>query len=200
MPYSGLEETESNYLIISRRAKCRELLARSERGEEELIELYIALHVVLEVGLNALLRRLTLWHAQPAFDRIEAISQIDDINFKDKMAMFLYHANFDFADQAGAAEEHHSLLKKMAHFSQIRNQLLHGHSISTFFLEGREKDSETRRKMNEETFIKQLDLFRSIVTGVIFYLDHLVVASGRELDKEWLKKEYLDLSFLEGFA
>lgn len=198
MPYSGLEETESDHLIVSRREKCRQLLAQEELSEEDLIELYIALHTVLEVGLNALLRRLTLWHAETAFNRIEVINRIDDINFRDKMAMFLYHAHFDFGDQIEQAEGHHSILKKMANFSEIRNQLLHGHSISTFFFEGEEKESSARRKMNQETLAKQINLFREIVEGAVFYLDHLVVPEGEKIDKQSLKEKYLDLGFLAG--
>lgn len=196
MPYLGLSETESDHLITSRREKCRKLLSQSELHEEDMIELYIALHVVLEVGLNALLRRLTLWHAQPAFDRREVINQVDDINFKDKTALFLYYGHFNFGQKIDQAKEHQSILKKMAHFSEIRNQLLHGHSISTFVLEGQPHESSVRRKMNPETLAKQIELFRDIIKGMAFYLECLDLEE-RPLNKEELKEKYLDLSFLE---
>ncbi len=196
MPYLSLAETESDYLITSRREKCARLLSQPELHEEDMIELYIALHVVLEVGLNALLRRITLWHAQPAFDRREVINQVDDINFKDKTALFLYYGHFNFGQKTEQAKNHQSILKKMAHFSEIRNQLLHGHSISTFILEGQAHDSSVRRKMNPKTLAKQIGLFRDIIQGMIFYLECLDL-EGRPLDKEELRKKYLDLSFLE---
>jgi len=194
--YFGLAETESDYLITSRRQRCRDLLAQSELDEEDMIELYIALHVVLEVGLNALFRRLTFWHAQPVFDRREIIDQVDDINFKDKAALFLYYAHFNFENRIDQAKNHQSILDKMAHFSEIRNQLLHGHSISTFILEGRPHDSNARRKMNPKTLTKQIELFRDIIKGMTFYLEHLE-SVGQELNKEDLRKRYLDLSFLD---
>jgi hypothetical protein len=195
MPYFGLEETESDYLISSRREKCRLLIDKEDWSEEDLIEFYIAIHVVLEVGLNALLRRLAIWDAGPGFDRREVIKQVDGVFFKDKMAMFLYHSQFDFSAREGEAQDHHNILKKIIHFSEIRNQLLHGHSISTFDIEGQKQDSAARKKMNQETFAQQINLFKDIVTGVQFYLDCLVT-DRKELNKQELKDKYLDLDFL----
>ncbi len=193
--YLGLEETESDYLIVSRKERCRQILQAGDPTEENMIELYIALHVVLEVGLNALLRRLTLWHVGPGFDRVEVIKQVDEIHFKDKVAMFLYHGHFNFEDEAGQAIGHHRILNKIMHFSEIRNQLLHGHSISTLTLEGKKHQSAVRRKMNQETLAKQLALFQDIVKGMNFFLNHLVV-DRPGLDKKELVDKYLNVDFL----
>lgn len=195
MPYLELEETESEHLISSRRQRCQDLLKKEDLSEEDLIELYIALHVVLEVGLNALLRHIALWHASPSLDRLEIIKQTDDISFQDKMAMFLYYNEFDFAGQEEKASAHHSILKKILHFAAIRNQLLHGHSISTFILDGKKHDSTVRQKMNNETLLQQIQLFRDIIEGVVFYLDCLKVEK-EGLNKEELKKKYLSIDFL----
>ena len=200
MSYSLLKETESNYLIFSRRQKCQKLISQKELGEEDLIEFYIALHVVLEVGLNALLRHLALHRTQLFFGKAEMIDQIDDIGFKDKTAMFLYYAQFDFSDSADEAKEHHDIFKRMVHFSAVRNELLHGHSISTFISDGKKQDSDARRKMNRETLDQQINLFKSIVNGMSFYLDHLIDFDDLKLDKEKLKKDYLDLDFLAEYS
>jgi len=196
MLHSPLKETESDYLISSRRQKCKDILAREDLDEEDLIEFYIALHVVLEVGLNALLRHLALWHAQSFFDKAEIIDQVDDVNFKDKVAIFLYHAQFDFMDQHQDVEKHHDILKKIVHFSEIRNELLHGHAISTFILDGKSQDSDVRRKMNQATLTQQINLFKDIIKGMHFFLDHLIDSSKEKIDKESLKNKYLDIEFL----
>jgi hypothetical protein len=199
MSHSLLRETESNYLILSRRQKCQKLIGQRELGEEDLIEFYIALHVVLEVGLNALLRHLALHRTQLFFNKAEMIDQIDDINFKDKTAMFLYYAQFDFSNSVNEAKEHHDILKKITHFSAIRNELLHGHSISTFISNGEQRDSDARRKMNQKTLDQQINLFKDIIKGMSFYLDHLIDFDDLKLDKEKLKKDYLSLDFLTGY-
>ncbi len=196
MSYPGSEETESEYLISSRRQRCQNLLNQEELSEEDLIELYIALHVVLEVGLNALLRHIALWHVGSNFNRLEVIKQTDDISFQDKMAMFLYHNKFDFTGREKEIANHHSILNKILHFAAIRNQLLHGHAISTFILEGKKHDSDVRQKMNNKTLRQQIQLFRDIIEGVIFYIDCLNVEK-EGLDKEGLKKKYLNLDFLD---
>ena len=51
---------ESVYLILSNKKKCNELLKKSELTENDIIDFYISLHLVLEVSLNSLYRKLSI--------------------------------------------------------------------------------------------------------------------------------------------
>lgn len=187
---------ESDYLIVSNKKKCKELLNESELSEEDIIDTLISLHIVLEAGLNTLYRHLVLLSIEKSLDKLKIIENIDQISFIDKTALFIYNSKFNFEGKKEKAEEYHKIIGMIKDFSTVRNKLIHGHSISTIHTMGRErKDSSLKKKINLDFLKQQVSKFCFILKGLRFYLDCLD-SSLSETGKEDLKREYLNDEFL----
>lgn len=192
---------ESDYLIDSNKKKCTKLLSKKELTTEDLIDIHISLHIVLEVGLNNLFRELSLWQMKKSIDRLKIIDNLDQINFIDKTTLFIYNSSFNFESNLEKAGKYHSTIAKLKNFAEMRNRLLHGHSISEIHIFGgadfskSTKQSKTKKLLNIETLKKQIKLFKDICEGVRFYIDHLDNLEHPEYDKKYLK-EKIDDSFL----
>ncbi|OHA18576.1 MAG: hypothetical protein A2664_02975 [Candidatus Taylorbacteria bacterium RIFCSPHIGHO2_01_FULL_46_22b] len=188
--------TEHVYLLHSNRERCHRLLQKKTLAEEEIIDFLIALHLVLEIGINALFRHIVIPTIKKEIDEFKIMKNLDNVSFRDKVTMFVYTSNFDFSGKLEIASQYHQIIEKLKDFSSIRNQLLHGHSISTIYTEEGNRHSELRKAISSAEFLKRhIEKFRFIMEGMRFYLDALgssLTASGRE----GLKKEYLDYSFL----
>lgn len=191
--------SESTSFSIFNKKKCTEILNKSERTEDDIIDFFISLHLILEVNLNALFRQLShtqLWKLSLAgIDELEIIENIDKIDFITKTTLFIYNSEFSFDNKLKEAEKHHKIIKKLKNFSEMRNKLLHGHSIMTIIEEGKSRDSNLKKKLNTETLEKQIEMFITIIEGMRFYLDCLD-SSLRQSGKEDYKKEYLSDIFL----
>lgn len=186
---------ESDYLVISNREKCRQLLIKTEFTENNLIDFFIALHMVLEVGLNTFFRHLYLTEIKKNIDKLEIIKNLDEISFRDKVTLFVYNSKFDFNGKMSEAENFHRIIGKIRDFSGLRNQLLHGHSLSTLYENGSSRQSTLRSAMTVAGLQRQIENFKFIMDGMRFYLDCLE-SSWTVAGKNNLKKEYLDISFL----
>lgn len=188
---------ESNYLIIKNKRICNHLLAFEKYTEENNIDILISLHIVLEVSLNSLFRLLTINQIKKSVDKLKVIKNLDNISFIDKTILFIYNSNFDFGDNVDKATKYHEIIGKMEQFSEVRNKLLHGHSVSTLFPhEGPERASEVRALLSEENVKKQIKLFKFILKGMRYYIDCLegdFISNG----KEYLKKEFLNDDFFK---
>lgn len=188
--------SESQYLIYSNRQKCKELFSKTEWKHGELIDGYIALHIVMEAGLNSLFRKLALRSLKKDVDQIKVMKNIDEISFRHKAVLFIYNSKFDFDGKLSDAARYHKIIDTLKDFCAIRNELLHGHAIATIFgPDGSEPRHTTTRKniMSAEEVEKQLDRFRFIMDGMIFYLDCLEDLSTQE--KEQYKNDYLGYEF-----
>lgn len=186
--------SESVYLIISNKEKCRQLLDKKSLEEGDIIDFLISLHIVLEVGLNSLFRNLSLMGIKKDVNEFEIIKNIDNINFIDKTALFIYDAKFNFNSKLAEASRYHSIIGTLRSFAEIRNRLLHGHSISSVFSEGETKHSPLRKSITPESIGSQVEKFKFILEGMRFYIDCLdssLTTSGRES----FKKEYLNDDF-----
>lgn len=187
--------TESEYLIISNKEKVVEILSRKELSEENIIDVFISLHMVLEVGLNTLFRHISLSSIKKDVDRLEIMRNIDGVSFIDKTILFVYNSKFNFED-IGAATHYHGIIGTLKDFSFIRNQLLHGHSIITVADEQGSRSSRLKEILNKKGLGKQIEKFLFILEGMRFYVDCLD-SSFTQASKESLKKSYLDNSFLK---
>ena len=67
---------DSLYLLQSNRLKCQELLNKETLGENDIIDIYISLHIVLEVSFNALHRQIITSQIVKPIDRLEVIKNI----------------------------------------------------------------------------------------------------------------------------
>ena len=79
--------------------------------------------------------------------------------------------------------------------TELRNKLLHGHSISTLYENGNSRQSDLRNHINPQKVEEQIDKFIFIMEGMRFYFDCLI-STYTESGKENFKKEYLDYEFL----
>lgn len=187
--------TESDHLIISNKKKVRELISNPALSEEDIIDALIAIHIVLEVGLNTLFRRLSLENIKKDIDRFEIVKNIDEINFIDKTVLFIYNSKFNFNEKLIEASQYHGVIGTLKNFAGVRNKLLHGHSISSIFSNGETKHSALKKNINREFLIDQIERFKFVLEGMRFYLDCLD-SSYTENGKEALKNEYLNDDFL----
>jgi len=186
---------ESGYLIVSNKKKCSELINSPELNDNNIVDILISLHIVLEVSLNTLYRHLIASAIKKQIDKFEIIKNIDKINFIDKTVMFIYNSKFNFGSDLEKANKFHSIIGKMRSFSEARNKLLHGHSISTISEGSQKRHSEVKKMLNPKFLNEQIIKFCSIMEGMRFYLDCLnseLTPSG----KEQYKKSFLDDSFL----
>jgi len=186
---------ESGYLISSNEEKIKNILASSDLSTGNIIDIFISLHIVLEVSLNTLHRHLILNSFKKRVDKFDVMKNIDNISFIDKTTLFIYNSKFAFGDKLSQAEKYHGIISKLKDFSGIRNQLLHGHSICSISERGSSKDSELKKKLNREYLDKQIKNFKFILEGMRFYLDCLE-SSFTKSGKEDLKKIYLNDEFL----
>ncbi len=193
---------ESDYLIISNKQRCTELLRQPLDQlftEEQAIDFLISIHIVLEVGINTFFRHISLMGIKKNIDPLDISKNLDEINFRDKVTLFIYNSKFNFGDRIDEATRHHAIIGLLKNFSEPRNKLLHGHSISTVTNEAGARHSQARSLTSQERIKKQIENFRSIVEGMRFYLDCLesgLTASG----KESFKEEYLNDGFLAEFS
>ena len=156
---------------------------------------YIALHIVLEAGLNSLFRQLALRSLKKDIDEVEVMANVDRISFIDKTTLFIYNSKFDFGNELSEATRYHSVIGKLRAFCEIRNQLLHGHAIATVTnSKGITKDTKARQNIDYKRLVQQLNNFRFIVEGLNFYVSHLDGVSNGE--KKHFKSQYLSSDFL----
>jgi len=187
--------TESEYLISSNKEKCKQLLGKSSLSEGDIIDVLVSLHIILEVSLNTLFRHLSLMGIKKDVDEFEIIKNIDAINFIDKTVLFIYNSKFNFDTKLTEASRYHSIIGTLKNFAGLRNQLLHGHSISSVFSEGKSRQSPLKKNINPESLESQIERFKFILEGMRFYLDCL--DSSLTLNgKESFKKAYLNDDFL----
>lgn len=186
---------ESDYLIISNKKKISNLISYSELDENDIIDVLISLHLVLEVGLNTLFRHISLMSIKKRANRFEIIRNLDNISFIDKTVLFIYDSKFNFDGKMDKANKYHDIIGKLKEFSGVRNKLIHGHSISTIFDGEKNIKSPLKKELSLEKLGEQIKRFTFILEGMSFYLDCLdspITESG----KSDFKKEYLNRDFL----
>lgn len=188
---------ESDYLIISNRKRCDELLNNSSLDDNDIIDILISLYIILEVGLNTLFRHLLVptIEKEMNIDKFKIIKNLDNINFIDKTTLFIYNSKFDFGSKIKEVEKYHSIIDVMKDFSKVRNRLLHGHSISTIFDGQKNYKSDLKKDIHPKKLNEQILKFIFICEGLKFYLDSLISSFTKEA-KEDFKKNYLDVNFL----
>ncbi len=189
--------TESEYLIISNKQKCIKLLSKGLSSDEDLIDFYISLHIVMEVSLNALFRNLTLLQIHKSISKLEIAENVDRISFINKTILFIYNYHYDFKGRVDEADKHHRVIKYLRIFAEPRNKLLHGHSISTLYSDDGESDSGAKKLLDNRKIQEQINLFRCIFEGLAFYVLHIdssLTQSGKEnLIKEFLNDDFLNV-------
>lgn len=197
MKYSVKLRTESLYLLQSNKLKLQEILSKPKLDENDIIDAYIYLHIVLEVSLNAFFRNLYLMKILKPISEIEVTENLDKINFIDKTVLFIYNSKFTFiGTDLEQSAIHHKIIGKLRRFCEIRNRLLHGHSISTISIDEEYIiHSKTREAINEDRLKEQIRLYKEILSGMRFFLNRLADGTSNDLIKDF-EKEYLNDDFI----
>lgn len=191
---------ESVHLMTSNRKKCTDMLSmwilNKQISEDEIIDFFISLHLVLEASLNAFFRTIIIDNMKKSIPKYKVIDNLDGITFIDKVIMYIYYSEFNFVDN-DVATKYHSVIGSIKHFSNVRNKLLHGSSISTIYVSEQETShSTTKLLLTPAKVLEQIENFRFIMEAVTFYLD-ASITSFTDSGKNSLKLEYLDSSFLK---
>lgn len=189
---------ESVYLISSHREKCAAILEKDNISENEIIDFLISLHIVLEVSLNTFLRQLyRMIHPfnLEFFEDLEILKNLDNINFIDKTTLFIYTGNFAFLNKE-KTKEYSKIIDTLKTFSEIRNKLLHGHSISSISYGETKLNSKTKELLTSKFLEDQIRRFKYILDSLKYYLENLK-SPLTESGKQALIDQYLNYSFLE---
>jgi len=185
---------ESDYLIIENRKRCRAILLKQDKTEEDMMDLFIYLHIILEVSLNGLFRNISLSNLKKGIDELEVSKNLDNISFMDKTIMFIYDSSFDFDGKLDDATSFHKVIGKLKEFSGIRNELLHGHTIKMVNNNGNKTLSHLKSQLTPDNMHKQINRFKFIIDGITFYLSCLITVSDK--DKEGYYSRYLNYDFI----
>ncbi len=190
---------QSHYFLIGRRKLCKKLLNKSHKSkltEEERLEFLLALHIVLEVGINSFLR--SLYSTYTNLDYVKYENVIDEVNYIDKTRMFLSSNRFIFSsggEKRDAEKRAKKLIQSLIKFGRIRNMIMHGHSLSESS-GGAPKQSNLKEILTSESKVdRQVQRFKDIIESFNFFVDRLETSVNEEQIKT-LKKNFLDSSFL----
>lgn len=190
---------ESGYLWIFNENKCKDILSKTNKDEKDMIDFLISLHLVLEIKLNTFFRQVLLLQTKlivaSGVDEFKIIKNIDNISFIDKIIFLIYNSDTRNA-QFDDVLKYHKIINEVKRFSELRNKLLHGHSVS---YSGTDKDgkiikSDVSRNINLKYLKEQIERFVFIIDGINFYFDYY--ESNSIKDKDNLKKNYLNYAFL----
>ena len=180
MPESnGVLILESTHLIKTNKWKCEKIFKEGNFSENNIIDILISLHLIMEIGINGLFRVMSHPTFKKDVDILDRMEKIDKINFIDKVTMFIYFGNFDFTDtkyfknRLEDATKYHKIIGTLKNFAEIRNSLLHGHSLGIVHnLDmSNKRNTKTQEKLNEDFLKKQIKKFKFIMNGIGFYLD-----------------------------
>lgn len=195
--------------LIYHRKKCHELINKGLNNEDDIMQFLLSLHIVLEVGINSFFRTLVLARRFGDFKT----DCIDQVNFIDKVTMFLYLPHISNITSSEVIEQNRSAISKLKNFSEIRNRLMHGHMNGKIFditedvFAGKAKKlTATAKLIHNDVVIKQIDDFKFIINSILFFLDAYWDSLGIEETEEGKKiinvksnliNLYLNHSFLD---
>ncbi|MFA5368567.1 MAG: hypothetical protein WC303_01000 [Candidatus Paceibacterota bacterium] len=203
---------ESNYLISHNKEICKSILVEINKNKEnsdyhkmkikeDLSVFFISLHLVLEIGLNAFFRKIHLKQIKKELDPIKVAENLDGISFIDKTILFIYNSKFNF-DDIQKATDYHKIIRKIKNFNEIRNKLMHGHSIG--FDIGNLEDGKLPESFEDSKLFKlltikncenQIELFLEIMEGMSYYFESLESDYSKD-DIKKFKDLYLSGDFI----
>jgi hypothetical protein len=188
-------ELKSNYLLKNNKEKVANILKKANLeniDRNEIIDVYVGLHLILEIGINNFFREIIVPTFKKNIDKYKMIKDIDNICFSDKITMFVYYSKFNFLD-IPKATEYQKIIGKTKHFGKTRNWLLHGHIISSTSTNGKTEESDLFKELTIKKLNDHISDFIFIMKGIHFYIDSL---DQKPENIDALIKDYLDFSFL----
>jgi hypothetical protein len=185
---------ESNHLYNSSINKVSRLLSKECVNRNDLIDIFVGLHLILELGINNIFRKIILPSIKKQIGTHKIFNNLDNISFLNKIVMFVYYSKFNFPDNKKATE-YHKIIGTLRNFSQIRNKLFHGHSITEISKNGNTTRSSTMEKLDTIVLKNQIKDFKFIIKGMRYYVD-CFDTTITSIDKDKYKKSFLMDDFI----
>jgi hypothetical protein len=183
---------ESNAFLNKKRNDCHEILIKENPKELDIMEFLLNLHIVLEIGINSFFRNYYSYIT--TIDCIKKNHTIDEINFKDKIKFFLISNIFIFnsgEDKININKKSEQIIQQIITFSQIRNKIIHGHSVS----ETDQEKSKLRKKLTNKSMTDQITIFKEIISSLNFFIGK-VESKINKKQIEMFQKNFLSDNFL----
>lgn len=188
-----LVRKENDYLIISNREKCKQILQKQSISKEDIMDFLISLHLVLEVWLNTFYRHIILTQIKKNISHISVAKNLDSISFIDKTILFFYLPRFEFHWNENIAEEYHKAIWLLKNFSEVRNKLLHGHMIWEVFVSDSSEQSKLFQITTPKFMYQQIEDFKFILDAIYFYSEHLEYSIANTEKMEYLRYDFLSM-------
>lgn len=186
--------TENTYLFDKNIEECKRIFEKTNKSPNDIIDFLLSLHLVLEIGINSVIRDVIVNKLQKGVDKSKIVNNLDRISFIDKATLFVYMEKYNFScqDEIEEADKFHSIIGCMKSFSEARNILMHGGMIGSFF-DRFSSCTNAVSILNIKYMNGQISKFKMICDGLKFYLDHL---SSDNLNFGNLKDKYLNYDFI----
>lgn len=173
-------ETRSNILLAKK---------ASDLTVNEKLDIIIALQVLLEAGINSVVRDIAIHTLKKDLTYVDVAKDLDSVGFREKTASFIYGATFDFGTDTVEASERRKVLGRMQNFTRYRNAIMHGHTIAQQSINGARSSTALHDILEDEkTFKQHVKQYAEIVDDLKFYVTHL---SDESINKDKLVKSYL---------
>lgn len=187
---------ESNYFFISRKNKCSEFLQITEPQESDILEFLLNLHFVLELGINTFFRNY--YKHSSNYDFFKDSRDIDNIDFQNKITIFLHENHFILEtgeSLATSRQKVNEIVGTIRNFNNVRNMIVHGHSVSEIHFGEQRIPSNLKSKLNKDYVLDQIESFKKIITNINYFIDRLNTQIPREQLNSF-QRIYLDIDFL----
>lgn len=197
---------ESDFLIKSNRVKLNVFINKLNKNDEllesELMDAFISLHILLEVGINTVLRKVSLRRLNQAIESLVAVRDLDEVAFRDKVSCLIYFGSFNPDLEKNKFSENETILNEIKKFCEPRNRLLHGHAVIAIGDQnGIKKSTTTSALLNNPLFMEQLSRYYDIVNRLYYYLCNLEPALNNidEL-KTFLDNSFIPVRLIEAYS
>ncbi|MFA7315658.1 MAG: hypothetical protein WC059_02545 [Candidatus Paceibacterota bacterium] len=188
-------KVESNYLFRSRKEYCEEFLKKDTNSQTDILEFLLALHFVLEIGINTFFRNY--YNVYSILDTFMHDNELDNVSCLDKIRFFLSSNRFTFRDGKDKAESYKNaknLIGGIKNFNNIRNMIVHGHSVSE--VTGQHNvTSNLKLKLNSKSYGDQINKFKEVMVNLNYFVDRLETFVAKE-QIEAFQTLYLSTEFL----
>lgn len=188
---------ESNYFLSSRKELCSKLInTKRILSENEILEVLLSLHIILEVGVNAFFRNL--YSHVSNLDGFKNDNRLDDVGFLDKTIFFLGTSKFNLKDVKDVELSNSyskNLISRIKNFCHVRNLIIHGHSVSEISRGGNSKKSNLKSKLNQDFLDSQIKNFKEILDNYNFFVDKFDSHISKDQIK-MLQNNFLSYKFL----
>lgn len=189
-------KVESNYFFMSRKQKCSEFLKITDPKESDILEFLLHLHFVLEIGINTFFRNY--YKHSSNYEFFKYSKDIDNIDFQNKIIIFLHENNFTLKTGENlntSRQKINDIIGTMRNFNNLRNMIVHGHSVNEIHFGEQRIQSNLKSKLNTDYVAVQMESFKKILANLNYFIDRLNTKIPED-QLQSFQKIYLDLGFL----